>query len=137
MSHSKSELLYSELAEKLNEIIPVVWDKIYFRSEVEIGAVELTYWFIDSRTKEIVQNFDMSSKYGIDRKSEKIAFSEMTYIIENLHKTLNEEGNQPFTVFTFILDNEGRFKVKYDYINLEESTVLERREAWVKEYLHG
>lgn len=135
MSHNKSELLYGELAERLNEIIPVNWDKIYLRSEVEAGAVELTYWFIDSSTKEVVQNFDMTTKYGIDRKIEKLAFIEMTDIIEKIKDALNEEGNPTFSVFTFILDNEGRFKTKYDYINLEESTVLERREAWVKEYL--
>lgn len=62
MNHSKSESLCRDLGIKLNEIIPVEWDKIFLRSEVEIGTIELTYWFIDTKTGEFVQNFDMPSK---------------------------------------------------------------------------
>lgn len=135
MSHNNSEQLYGDLAEKLNDTIPVEWDKIFLRSEVEVGAIELCYWFIDSQSKEIIQNFDMPNKYGIDKKLEKIAFSEMTDIIENINNALIGEGNEPFTIFTFILDNEGRFKVKLDYVDLQNSSVLERRAEWTKEHL--
>lgn len=81
MNHVKSESYYQELASKLNQIIPVDWDVINLRSEVEEGAVELIYWFQDTTSKEYVQNFDLVSKYGVNRKIEKITFMELTDIV--------------------------------------------------------
>lgn len=132
MNHVKSESYYQELASKLNEIVPVDWDVIKLRSEVEEGAVELIYWFQDSTSKEYVQNFDLVSKYGVNRKIEKITFMELTDIVKKIHSAIVDEGNDPFTVVSFTIDNSGKYKINYEYTDLSESTVLERRELWMK-----
>ena len=50
------EQLYNKIAEHLDSMIPVKWDKIYLLGEVEKGQLSIssTFYFIESTTKHIV-----------------------------------------------------------------------------------
>lgn len=55
MDTSKCELIYSQIANMLNEIIPVEWSKILLYAEVEPGVVDIYYCFYERDCGTLVQ----------------------------------------------------------------------------------
>ena len=135
MSHKKIDLIYQEIANKFVEIIPVEWNKILLFSEVEQDANSIHYVFYESEQNTLKTSDSLTDEFGISRK-ERIMYSvELSRLIEKLNKAFTEEGLEKWNLITFILENTGKFKIDFEYVNLEESDVITRREAWEKKYL--
>lgn len=77
----------------------------------------------------------LTDEFGISRK-ERIMYSvELSRLVDKLNKAFLEEGLEKWNYMTFILENTGKFKIDFEYVNLDESDVITRREAWEKKYL--
>ncbi len=135
MSHTKFDLIYQEIANKFVDIIPAEWNKVLLFSEVEDDAISIHYVFYESDQNTLKTSDSLTDEFGISRK-ERIMYSvELSRLIEKLNKAFAEEGLEKWNIITFILENTGKFKVDFEYLNLEESDVITRREAWEKKYL--
>lgn len=71
-------------------------------------------------------------EFGISRKERVMYSAELSRLIEKLNKTFDEEGLEKWNLITFVLEKTGKFKVDFEYVNLEESDVITRRELWKK-----
>ncbi len=135
MSHAKIELIYQEIANKFVKIIPVEWNKILLFSEVEEDANSIYYVFYESENNILKTSDSLTDEFGVGIK-ERIMYSvELSRLVEKLNKAFIEEGLEKWNLITFILENTGKFKIYFEYVNLEESDVTTRREAWEKKYL--
>jgi hypothetical protein len=135
MSHAKIESIYQNLANKFVEIIPVEWTKILLFSEVEEDANSIHYVFYQREGNVLKTSDSLTDEFGISRK-ERIMYSvELSRLVEKLNKAFLDEGLEKWNLMTFILENTGKFKIDFEYVNLEESDVITRREAWEKKYL--
>lgn len=60
---------------------------------------------------------------------------ELSDIVEKLNLAFLKEGLEKWNLVTFVLEKSGKFKFDFEYVNLDESNVVERRESWEKKYL--
>jgi len=136
VNYQEIEAIYQELANKFVEIIPVKWDKLLFNSEVEEGAISTHYIFCESESKSFKDATSLTDEYGIDRKKRKYYSVELSRIVKRLHQAFVNEGQEKWNILTLILENDGRFKFDFEYVDLEETSSIERRNVWEKKYLH-
>lgn len=135
MIYTKIDLIYKEIANKFVEIIPIEWNKILLFSEVEQDANSIYYVFYESEQNTLKTSDSLTNEFGISRKQRIMYSVELSRLIEKLNKAFAEEGLEKWNLITFILEKTGKFKVDFEYMNLEESDVITRREAWEKKYL--
>jgi hypothetical protein len=135
MAHEKIEAVYTEIANKIVEMIPFEWSKLLLFSEVEEGANSIHYVIYEKETQELKESESLINEYGISRKEEMKQSVQLSRLITKLSKAFEDEGLEKWNLMTFILENTGKFKIDFEYVILEDSDVITRREAWEKKYL--
>jgi uncharacterized protein (TIGR01741 family) len=136
MDTSKCEFLYSEIANKLNEIIPTEWSKILFYAEVEPEVVNHYYCFYEADSGNLVQFGDIVDKYGINENELKLEELKLTSLAEELNNEFANNNQRRWTTMTFILERNGEFHIDYSYENLNDNSIVYRRKQWKKKYLN-
>lgn len=136
MDTSKSELLYSEIANKLNQIIPTEWSKILFYVEIEPGVVNHYYCFYEADSGNLVQFGDIAEKYSVDENTLKLEELKLTSFAEELNNEFENNNQKRWTNMTFILQRSGEFHLDYGYENLNDTSIVHRRKQWKKKYLN-
>ncbi|WP_297430164.1 immunity protein YezG family protein [Clostridium sp.] len=125
---------YSEIAEKLDEIIPVDWDKIVMYAE-EIGDVGSVSFYYYTDNVKVHYSGDIPYEYNV---SEDI-FDSLIDELMNTNKCLWDEfknaGESTWSSLTFYLDSGWRFKVKFGYERNTEIGHLEREIRWAYDEL--
>lgn len=135
MDTSKCEFLYSEIANKLNEIIPTEWSKILFHAEVEPGVVNHYYCFYEANSGNLVQFGDIADKYSVDENALKLEALKLTGFAEELNNEFANNNQKQWTSMTLILERGGEFHIDYGYENLSDNNIVYRRKQWKKKYL--
>ncbi len=135
MQYAKIEAIYQEFANKFVEIIPVQWDRIVFFSEVEEGANSIHYVFYESTTKQVKEAETLTSEYGMNKKKRKLYSLDFSRLVTKLQNAFVEESLEKWNLVTFILESTGNFKLDFEYVDLELSNVITRRNEWEKKYL--
>ena len=135
MDTSKCELLYSEIANKLNQIIPTEWSKILFYVEVEPGVVNHYYCFYEANSGNLIQFSDIADMYGINESELKSEELKLTSFAEALNNEFANNNQKRWTSMTFILERNGEFHIDYGYENLNNTSIVHRRKQWKKKYL--
>lgn len=136
MDTSKYESLYSEIANKLNEIIRVQWDRILFYAEVEPGVVNHYYCFYEASSGSLVQFRDIANLYGINEDELRMEEFKLTSFVEELNNEAAHNQQDPWTTITLILERNGELHIDYSYENLRDTSIVYRRKQWKKKYLN-
>lgn len=137
MSNERCETLYSEIANKANEIVPVKWSRILLNAECQPGVVTSYYCFYEAETGELIKFSSIPEIYRVDKNEVKYARLELTELISRLYEEWNNTDEEKWTTMTFILESDGEFKIDFGYENLEETDVLIRRQQWEKKYVYS
>ncbi|MDD7793339.1 immunity protein YezG family protein [Clostridium sp. 'White wine YQ'] len=126
---------YGEIAEKLDEIIPMKWDKIVMYAE-ELGTVNsASFYFYTDDCNNINYSGDIPSKFGVSRETFKLLLRELREINRNLWQEFKNAGETAWSTFTLTLNSDGKFKVKFDYEINNEIGLLEREIRWAYDEL--
>lgn len=136
MSNEGIEKLNSLIANKANQIVPVKWKKIILNAEVEMGVVSHYYCFYESQSGSLVEFGDVPKKYGVDRNDFKYSQLELTRLIREMNSESAQISQNIWTIMTFVLEQDGQFKIDYSYEKLSETNELDRREQFEKKYLN-
>lgn len=136
MDTTKCELLYSEIGNKLNEIIPTKWRKILLYAEVEPGVVSYHYCFYEASKGELIHFADVDKKYKVNSDVLKLKGLELTKIIEKLNNEFAINNQARWSSMTFILERDGEFNIDYGYEDLNVSDEIQRRRKWEEKYLN-
>jgi len=128
------EQLYNKIAEHLDSMIPVKWDKIYLLGEVEKGQLSIssTFYFIESTTKHIVSWDDIPEKYDVSEQICGELQKKLTEMIFELNNCFKNNGQKLWEQMNFSLDNSGKFNIDfhYDVMNESDGGQLAREIIW-------
>lgn len=134
METKEMEGLYSKIANKVNEIIPVKWDKVILFAEVSEDASEVFFYFYPIGVHEPVYNLDIPRLYAIDEELVDVLRYELNDYFEDLWGAFKRSNQDTWTNLTLTLDKTGKFKIDYSYEDLSGTDAYERQIIW--EYKH-
>lgn len=126
--------MYEELGDKLKNIIPVKWDKILLRAEVQKEVNSVYYCFYESESGKLKDYSSLINQYGVDRKRRMFYTLELSGIIQRLYDQFAKHGEEKWTNLTFILEKDGSVQADYGYEDLDKSDEATRKELWKEKY---
>lgn len=126
---------YSKIAEKLDEMIPTEWDKVVLYGE-EVGNVSsVSFYFFTDNSNKVHHSGDIPQEYNVSKNIFKSLLRELVEINKNLWLEFKVSDEPTWCFFTFYLDSDWKFKVKYGYERNNEIGRLEREIRWAYDEL--
>ncbi|SEJ53374.1 Protein of unknown function, DUF600 [Bhargavaea ginsengi] len=126
--------IFQEIVHGLHDLIPEEWSKVFLYVEgwEDFSTAYFYYDPADGRapvlSHHIPNHFDLDEEEFGDRESE---LAEQVLSLQNVFK---DQGLQPWTSLTFILECNGQFHVEYEYEDLRDVDMVEQHEAWKARY---
>ncbi|QLY81483.1 antitoxin YezG family protein [Clostridium intestinale] len=137
METTKMGEIYGIIANKVNDIIPDKWEKVYLYGEVLDDSREVYFYFKSLTRNEVVYGHDIPIRYNVDKRMYRQLLRELISSIVDLYNEYKDNNESVWTNFTFLLDNTGKFNIKYNYDDVlnSEFTAGERQIIWEYEVL--
>lgn len=137
METKKMSEIYGIIANKVDDMIPDEWEKIYLYGEVLEDSREVYFYFESTTSKELVYGHDIPSHYNVDKRIYRKLLKELSSCIVDLYNEYKENSENVWTSLTFILDNTGNVKINYNYDDVMNSAFSagERQVIWEYEVL--
>ena len=112
--------MYQEIANKINEMIPVEWDKVYTKAYIKEESKEVfsTILYLVVKNYIIILLFLKNIMF---QKIFKELLDELYENFERLKKLFIENNQEPWTSCEFDFNNEGKLNVSFDYIDWKNS----------------
>ena len=112
--------MYQEIANKINEMIPVEWDKVYTKAYIKEESKEVfsTILYL------VVMNYItilLFLKNIMFQKIFKELLDELYENFDRLRELFIENNQEPWTSCEFDFNNEGKLNVSFDYIDWKNS----------------
>ncbi|MEC0183032.1 antitoxin YezG family protein [Paenibacillus peoriae] len=126
--------LYNEIAEIVIDTIPKEWFKVYLYGEVVDGAQTAYFYYYPKEndppvySEEIIELFNVSEEEYFEK------WHLLLDCIKVLRKVFIDNDQEPWTNFTMIFDNKGKFKIDFNYDDLSSVNSHERETIW--NYIH-
>lgn len=118
---SRDKELFGAIANKVSEMIPDEWEKIYLYGEVLSGSRVVYFYFKPINDDTIVYAHDIPSKYNVDKKIYRQLLLELISIIAELHNDYKLNYGNEWTNLTFVIEKSGHFHVDYNYDDILKS----------------
>jgi uncharacterized protein (TIGR01741 family) len=131
----KLNKIYEKIADNLNQSIPEEWDKVYMYGEVNEHMQNAFFYYYPSNSDKPVYSLDIPELFEIPENKVNDLRHKLLEIIEELWNEFKNNGQEPWTNFTFVLESNGKFKIDYDYTDLSEASPREQRWIWKYKYL--
>ncbi|MCM3702387.1 immunity protein YezG family protein [Paenibacillus macerans] len=135
----KLNALYKEIAETVDNMIPVEWNKFYFYAQVsESGGG--TYFFYSPISDPV--KFEYSLKipinYEINEKEFDAGKGKLLSLAEEMKSIFAEYEQDLWYSFTLSLERTGKLKVHFDYTNWFDTnyTFNNQMIIWKYKYLN-
>lgn len=137
METKKMGEIYGKIANKVNDIIPDKWEKVWLYGEVLDDSSEVYFYFYSRTHKKIIYSHDIPNEYKVNNAVYEDLLFELVDIIQELNLEYKENNESVWTNLTFLLDNTGKFNIKYNYDDVlkSEFTAGERQIIWEYEIL--
>mgnify|MGYP003586300577 CR=1 FL=1 len=105
-----------EIAQTINNIIPVEWNDIYLNSEISNGDGEVLFYFntVNNR-EEFIYSHDIPSKYGIPLSDYMDTFNKLMDISRAILKILKDNNQPLWTSMILSIKNRKKISVEFDY----------------------
>ncbi|GKU78140.1 immunity protein YezG family protein [Paenibacillus sp. L3-i20] len=134
METSRMGQLYQEIAEKLNEIIPVNWKEIHLYAEVIYEDSTMVYFYFNTHEMDkYTYYYYIPKNFNVDKSIFNKMMDELYKKIEELHLEFKDNNPEMWTNLTLKLESSGKFNISYDYEDVlsSELTNIERRMIFV------
>ncbi|WP_412059624.1 immunity protein YezG family protein [Metabacillus idriensis] len=114
--------LYQQIAQQINDMIPVEWDEIYFNGEVKDGEGGVYFFFSTPDDKGVYKYSHFIPRlYDVDKRMYNKFLHELFELTDKLQKVFINNDQEPWFSVTMIVNSEGKLKVHFDYINWTKS----------------
>jgi uncharacterized protein (TIGR01741 family) len=131
----KLNKIYEKIADNLNQSIPEEWDKVYMYGEVNEHMQNAFFYYYPANSDKPIYNLDIPELFDVTEDEIDNLRYELLEILEELWNEFKNNGHEPWTNLTFILESNGRFKIDYDYTDLSEADPREQHWIWKYKYL--
>jgi len=138
METKKMGEIYQKIADKIDDMIPVEWDKVYLYAEVlENDSTEVYFYFSELGKDTYTYWYYIPQIYNINKDLFKQLRRELFKYFEELHKEYINNNPEVWTNLTLFLDSNGKFKIDFDYEDVLASGLFgtQRQAIWKYKYL--
>ena len=128
--------MYQEIANKINEMIPVEWDKVYTKAYIKEESKEVFFYYTLPGSEELHYYTAIPKEHNVSKKIFKELLDELYENFERLKKLFIENNQEPWTSCEFDFNNEGKLNVAFAYIVPEyeyEREEIKEIEQFIKE----
>ncbi|CAF1894956.1 conserved hypothetical protein [Bacillus subtilis] len=124
--------LYQLISQKLNDIIPCEWTKIYLYTEVLDDSTMVLFHFRTLENNQIIYSQDIPSHYNVSKDIFKTLLRELRELFEELRTEHRNNNDDVWTNLTLTLDRSGEFQLDYNYDDILASELdgYERIAIW-------
>ncbi|QAW02432.1 TIGR01741 family protein [Bacillus subtilis] len=124
--------LYQLISQKLNDIIPCEWTKIYLYAEVLDDSTMVLFHFRTLENNQIIYSQDIPSHYNVSKDIFKTLLRELRELFEELRTEHRNNNDDVWTNLTLTLDRSGEFQLDYNYDDILASELdgYERIAIW-------
>ncbi|MCC2529342.1 TIGR01741 family protein [Bacillus halotolerans] len=124
--------LYQLISQKLNDIIPCEWTKIYLYAEVLDDSTMVLFHFRTPEHNQIIYSQDIPSHYNVSKDIFKTLLRELRELFEELRTEHRNNNDDVWTNLTLTLDRSGEFQLDYNYDDILASELdgYERIAIW-------
>ena len=109
--------MYNEIANKINSMIPVEWEKVYTIAYVDDEGGEVFYYYTEPGSNELYYYTSVLNKYDISESEFMDSAYELYKQFQKLRNIFKEEDLEPWTSCEFDFTRDGKLKVSFDYID--------------------
>ncbi|KMK95088.1 immunity protein YezG family protein [Rossellomorea marisflavi] len=113
--------LYKQIAQQVNDLIPIEWSDFYFNGEVKDKEGGVFFFFTPIDSNEPVYSHDIPDIYPID---ESVHDEEMLKLFEltvKLQQIFTDNDQDPWFSVTLLLNDTGKLNIHFDYTNWHDS----------------
>lgn len=113
--------LYKQIAQQVNNIIPIEWSDLYFNGEVKDKEGGVFFFFTPIDSNEPVFSHDIPDIYPIDESVYDEELHKLFELAVKLQQVFIDNDQEPWFSVTLILNSSGKLNVKFDYTNWHDS----------------
>ncbi|OMH95361.1 TIGR01741 family protein, partial [Staphylococcus argenteus] len=113
----KLRQMYNEIANEINGMIPVEWEKVYAMAYIDDEGGEVFFNYTKPGSDDLNYYTDIPKEYNISVKVFDDLWMDLYDLFEELRDLFKEEDLEPWTSCEFDFTREGELKVSFDYID--------------------
>ena len=125
---------YSGIANKLDDMIPCKWERIVLYAE-EVGNARFATFYFYTEDGHIHHWGDIPDEYNINRMMISKSLNELRQINKRLWLEFENSDEETWYSFTFDINCDWKFKIKFGYDKNDELSGLEKEIRWAYDEL--
>ena len=129
VNESKLVELYGEIANQMDSMVPCEWKRIVLYAE-ELGDVSTTGFYFYTNDEQVYWSEGITDRYEVDEYEYMMQLMQLMELVKELWIEFKNADEEVWSVFTFDIDSEWKFKTNYEYELNDEISDLERRIRW-------
>ncbi|MGL4383363.1 MAG: immunity protein YezG family protein [Bacilli bacterium] len=115
---NKLKELYQELAEKLDSMIPVEWDQLYYLGEVSKGynkRISSVFYYTEADNKNYIRSHSIPEEYNVSRDLYLEFLRELNEILSRINAFFVENDMDEWVQLLLNLKSSGKSKFEFIY----------------------
>lgn len=113
--------LYNEIAQQVNDMIPIDWNNFYFNGEVKGEEGGVFFFFTPKSEEQHVFSHYIPRLYSVDKRDYNKELHKLFKLTVELQKVFIENKQEPWFSVTLLVNDTGKLNVHYDYTKWYES----------------
>ncbi len=135
MKTERMEVLYSDIAKKLDKLIPEKWNEIYLYAQLANSMYTMYFFYYTEDKKKLVYSFDIPKNYEIDEDEFDDIRDEIKKDFKDLQNEFAANKQELWTSITLAIKDTGEFKIEYSYNDISTVDPFEQQIIWRYEVL--
>ncbi|SCS23181.1 Uncharacterized conserved protein [Staphylococcus aureus] len=108
---------YNEIANEINGMIPVEWEKVYVIAYVDDGGGQVIFYYTKPGNDELYYYSSIVEDYNVLEEVFDDLWMELYRSFKKLRNIFKEESLEPWTSCEFDFTSDGKLNVSFDYID--------------------
>lgn len=113
--------LYNEIAQMVNDMIPVEWNNFYFNGEVKEGEGGVFFFFKPKGEEQYIFSHYIPKLYNVDKRAYNKELHRLFELTVELQRVFTDNDQEAWFSVTLLLNDAGKLNVRFDYTNWHES----------------
>ncbi|MBD6779954.1 TIGR01741 family protein [Staphylococcus aureus] len=109
--------MYNKIANEINEMIPVEWEKVYVIAYVDDGGGQVIFYYTKPRNDELYYYSSIVEDYNVLEEIFDDLWMELYRSFKKLRNIFKEESLEPWTSCEFDFTRDGKLNVVFDYVD--------------------
>ncbi len=135
METKRTKKLYSDLAIKLDKLIPEKWSEIYLYAQLGNFMYSMYFFYYTEDKKKLVYSIDIPKNYEIDEDEFDDLRDEIKQDFKDLQNEFAINKQELWTSLTLVIRDTGEFKIDYSYNDIAKVDPFEQQIIWRYEVL--